>query len=182
MAILNAFVKGISRLNDLLGEVLAYLLFLMFFLLLMEVARRYLLNSPTVWANELTQMLFGAYVVLSGGYILVGGGHVNVDILYSTFTRKTRAKLDIATSALFFLFCGMLLYYGGSLAWESLTDLEHSQSAWNPPLYPVKLMIPLGALLLVLQGIAKLILDVFVLFDIEPPVKIEVASHAEESL
>ncbi|MBW1709799.1 MAG: ABC transporter substrate-binding protein, partial [Deltaproteobacteria bacterium] len=64
----------------------------------------------------------------------------------------------------------MLFVYGGSLAWDSLSRFEHSQSAWNPPLYPVKLMIPLGALLLMLQGLAKLILDFFILFDIEPPI------------
>jgi TRAP-type mannitol/chloroaromatic compound transport system permease small subunit len=54
----------------------------------------------------------------------------------------------------------MLLIYGGSLAWESLSRLEHSQSAWNPPLYPVKLMIPTGAFLLMIQGIAKLVRDI----------------------
>jgi len=64
----------------------------------------------------------------------------------------------------------MLFVYGGSLAWDSLSRFEHSQSAWNPPLYPVKLMIPLGALLLMLQGLAKLILDFFILLDIEPPI------------
>ena len=57
----------------------------------------------------------------------------------------------------------LLVYYGGSLAWESLSTLEHSQSAWNPPIYPVKLTIPLGAGLLLLQGIAKLIRDILFL-------------------
>ena len=48
----------------------------------------------------------------------------------------------------------------GSLAWESLAGLEHSHSAWDPPIYPVKLMIPLGAMLLLIQGMAKLIRDI----------------------
>ncbi len=134
----------------------------MFGLLILEVVRRYFLNSPTVWAGELTQMFFGAYVVLSGGYILASGGHVNVDILYSRLSRKTQAKLDIITSFLFFMFCVMMVYYGGSLAWESLSTFERSQSAWNPPIYPIKLMIPLGAGLLLLQGAAKLIRDILI--------------------
>jgi len=129
----------------------------------MEVIRRYLFNAPTVWANELTQMLFGAYIVLAGGYILAIEGHVNVDILYSRLSRKTQAILDIITSVLFFMFCLMMVYYGGSLAWESLSTFEHSQSAWNPPIYPVKLTIPIGAGLLLLQGIAKLIRDILFL-------------------
>ena len=156
-------LKIIDAINETAGKILSYFLFLFFGLLLMEVFLRYLFNSPTVWANELSQMLFGAYAVVCGGYILLTGGHVNVDIIYSRLGPKKRAALDIATSVLFFLFCGMLLTYGGSLAWDSLSRFEHSQSAWNPPLYPAKLAIPLAAVLLILQGLAKLIRDVLIL-------------------
>ncbi|RJR50178.1 MAG: TRAP transporter small permease subunit [Desulfobacteraceae bacterium] len=135
----------------------------MFLILLLEIFARYLFNSPSVWANELTQMLFGAYVVLSGGHLLWRGGHVGVDILYSRLAPRVKALLDVITSILFFAFCVMMVYFGGSLAWESLARLEHSQSAWNPPVYPVKLTIPIGAILLLLQGVAKLIRDILIL-------------------
>ncbi len=167
MSFLKAFLKFINAVNGRVGNLLSYFLFLFFALLFMEVILRYFFNSPTVWANELAQMFFGAYAILSGGYILRTGGHVNVDILYSRLSKKNKAALDIFTSLLFFLFCGMLLIYGGSLAWDSLSRFEHSQSAWNPPLYPAKLMIPLAALLLMLQGLAKLIRDVLILFNID---------------
>jgi TRAP-type mannitol/chloroaromatic compound transport system permease small subunit len=170
MSILKAFLKFIDTVNDKVGNLLSYFLFFFFVLLLVEVVLRYFFNSPTVWANELAQMLFGAYAILAGGYILRTGGHVNVDILYSRLSRKSRAALDIGTSFLFFLFCGMLLIYGGSLAWDSLSRFEHSQSAWNPPLYPAKLMIPLAALLLMLQGIAKFIRDILTLSNMDTDV------------
>lgn len=173
MSILRAFLKFIDAVNDRVGNLLSYFLFFFFVLLLMEVILRYFFNSPTVWANELAQMLFGAYAILAGGYILRTGGHVNVDILYSRLSRKQRAVLDIVTSSLFFLFCGMLLVYGGSLAWDSLARFEHSQSAWNPPLYPAKLMIPLAALLLMLQGLAKLIRDILILCNIDTGVTVD---------
>ena len=165
MSTLKALLNFIDAVNDWVGKVLSYFLFAFFALLLMEVILRYFFNSPTVWGNELAQMLFGTYAVVCGGYILRTGGHVNVDIIYVRFSTKTKAALDIITSVLFFLFCGMLLVYGGSLAWDSLSRFEHSQSAWNPPLYPVKLMIPLAAILLIVQGIAKLIRDFLALFD-----------------
>jgi TRAP-type mannitol/chloroaromatic compound transport system permease small subunit len=173
MSVLKAAIKFICAINRWIGEILSYFLFIIFILLFAEVLLRYLFNSPTVWTNELSQMLFGSYVILCGGYILLGGGHVNVDILFSRFSKRTKAGLDLITSILFFLFCGMLLIYGGSLAFESLGLWEHSESAWNPPIYPVKLMIPLGALLLILQGIAKFIIDVFIVFGKEPPVTFE---------
>lgn len=177
MKILNAVLTFIDNLNDWVGRLLSYGVFLMFILVLTEVVRRYFFNSPTVWGNELTQLIFGAYVILSGGHILARGGHVNVDIFYARLSPKGRALADIITSSIFFLFCGMLLYYGGSLAWESLTTFEHSQSAWNPPLYPFKLMIPLAALLLLLQGTAKLIRDIRTLATGEPSQTIESAER-----
>jgi TRAP-type mannitol/chloroaromatic compound transport system permease small subunit len=160
---LNVILNAVDTINDWVGKVLSLGVLFIFALVLIEVIRRYLLNSPTVWGNELTQLTFGVYTVLSGGYVLRWGGHVNVDILYIRFSTKGRAIVDIITFALFLIFCGMILLYGGSLAWESLARLEHSQSAWNPPLYPVKLMIPTGASLLLLQGTAKLIRDIVTL-------------------
>ena len=167
---LKTLMSVIDKVNDRVGNLLSYFLFLFFVLLLMEVILRYFFNSPTVWANELAQMLFGAYAILAGGYIMRTGGHVNVDILYSRLSRKSRAGLDIFTSLLFFLFCAMLLIYGGSLAWDSLSRFEHSQSAWNPPLYPAKLMIPLAAVLLLLQGFVKLLRDILIFLDIDTDV------------
>jgi len=163
MRFLKRFIRTIDAINDWVGRFLSYFLFAFFVLLFIEVILRYFFNSPTVWANELAQMLFGAYAILGGGYILLTGSHVNVDIVYTHFSAKTRAAVDIVTSVLFFLFCGMLLVYGGSLAWDSLSRFEHSQSAWNPPLYPAKLMIPIAAALLILQGVTKLIRDVLIL-------------------
>jgi TRAP-type mannitol/chloroaromatic compound transport system permease small subunit len=161
--VLNTILTGIDALNDWVGKVFSFGVLLMFVLVVSEVVRRYFFNAPTVWSNEFTQMIFGAYIIVSGGHILRWGGHVNVDILYSRLSSRIRAILDIITFFLFLMFVGMMLLYGGSLALESLKSLEHSQSAWNPPLYPVKLMIPIGALMLLLQGIAKFIRDILTL-------------------
>ncbi len=158
-----AVLGFIDALNDRLGKILAFLVVLMFLLVIKEVIGRYFFNAPSVWGQELTQLLFGVYVFLSGGHVLRWGGHVNVDVLYNKFNIRTRALVDIITSALFFLFCGMLLYYGGEFAWESISFWEHSVSAWGPPIWPFKLMIPVGAGLLLLQGIAKLIRDIHIL-------------------
>lgn len=169
MRALQAAMRGITRFNDWLGRWVSLLLLVIFVLLLAEVAFRYFAGAPKVWTSELTQLLFGVYVVLSGGYIMAHGGHVNVDILYSLFSPRTRAVVDVFTSLLFFVFLGALLYFGSSLAWESISFWEHSQSAWDPPIWPVKLAIPVGAALLLLQGLVKLVRDVMVAVGIEPP-------------
>lgn len=169
MHALHATMRGITRLNDWLGKSVSLLVLVIFALLIAEVIFRYFAGAPKVWTSELTQLLFGVYVVLSGGYIMAHGGHVNVDILYSRLSPRARAVIDTFTSLLFLAFVGALLYFGSALAWESLSFWEHSQSAWNPPIWPVKLAIPIGAALLLAQGLVKLLRDGMAAFGIEPP-------------
>jgi TRAP-type mannitol/chloroaromatic compound transport system permease small subunit len=165
MQAIIAVLRGITRLNDFIGRWVALLILLIFVLLIAEIGFRYILGAPMVWTGELTQMVFGVYAVLSGGYILAHGGHVNVDLIYTRFSPRTKAIIDILTSVLFFLFVGALLYFGSSLAYESMEFWERSQSAWNPPIWPVKLMIPVSAVLILLQGIVKLARDICVVLD-----------------
>lgn len=162
MKALTAFMRGVTRLNDFIGRGIALLVFVMFLFLLLEVGFRYLFNSPTVWTNELTQLLFGFYAVMSGGYIMAHRAHVNVDLLHSHLSPRSRAVVDILTSSMFFIFTLALLYFGVEMAQESIDSMETSYSAWNPPIWPVKLAIPAGTALLILQGVVKLLQDIAV--------------------
>lgn len=169
MRVLHNAMRGITRFNDRLGNWVSLLLLAIFVLLIAEVFFRYAAGAPKVWTSELTQLLFGLYAVLSGGYIMAHGGHVNVDILHSRLSPRARAVIDAFTSFLFLVFTGALLYFGSALAWESMSFWEHSQSAWDPPIWPIKLAIPVGATLLLLQGVVKLLRDIMVALGIEPP-------------
>lgn len=162
------FIKGISYVNERVGRIAALLILPIFGLLLLEVGLRYVAGSPTVWTNELSQLLFGSYALLAGGYLVLHSGHANVDILHAALSPRVRAAVDIATSVLTFIFLLAFLYFGVSMGWESLSRMETSMSAWNPPIWPVKLLIPLSALLLLLQAIAKLIDDIRIATGREP--------------
>ncbi|MBE0626075.1 MAG: TRAP transporter small permease subunit [Burkholderiales bacterium] len=180
MQVLHRAMRGITRFNDRLGTWVSLLLLAIFVLLIAEVLFRYAAGAPKVWTSELTQLLFGLYAVLSGGYIMAHGGHVNVDILHSRLAPRVRAVVDVFSSFLFLVFTGALLYFGSAMAWESISFWEHSQSAWDPPIWPVKLAIPVGAGLLLLQGIVKLLRDVMVAFGIEPPESLPGMDKIEE--
>ena len=165
--IIDKIAKFITLINTKLGTLISYLIVPIFIILMIEVILRYFFNSPTVWGNESTQLMFGSYTILSGGYILIYRGHVNVDLLYSVLSVKKKAFLDILTFPLFLLFVGMIFYFGSSFANESLSTLEHTGSAWNPPLYPFKIAVPLGALMLLLQSFVKLWEDIKILVGID---------------
>ena len=97
--------------------------------------------------------------MLGGGYVFLHEGHVRLDALYERFTPRVKAILDLITFIFFFIFCGVLIWKGWLMGWDSLMMLERTQSAFAPPLYPIKLVIPVGAGLLILQGLAKFIRD-----------------------
>lgn len=167
MRAISAFMNGVTRLNDVVGRMVAYLIVPIFAFLILEVFLRYLFNAPTVWTNELTQMLFGAYAVLSGGYILAHRGHVNVDLFHARFGPRMRAVIDIIGSLIFFIFVLAILFFGYQMAQESVSSWETSYSAWNAPIWPVKVAIPVGAALLLLQGIVKLLQDIAIALNLD---------------
>lgn len=156
---MDGFIKAIARINEKMGQMVSYLIIFLVAVILYEIFVRYLLNSPTIWAHEVSQMVYGVYVILLGGYVLQRGGHVNVEILYNRFRPRTRAIIDLFTWLLFFYFCGLLFWKGGEMAWDSFKVRETDPTTFAPPVYPIKMMIPLGALLILLQGLAKFIRD-----------------------
>ena len=167
MKALNYIRWFVTWLNDWVGRLVSYLIIPIFLMLILEVFLRYAIGRPTVWTNELAQYLFGAYVMLSGAYLLAHKGHVSVDILYSRFSIRAQAALSILTSFLFFVFVYVLATEGASIALQAVEELEHSGTAWNAPIWPFKLTIPIGAALLFLQGVSNLIENIFVLFGLD---------------
>ena len=157
------FARAVTTLNHWIARAAAWLILPMFAMLLIDVAMRYAVGRPSIWTSELTQLMFGVYGVIAGGWLLAERGHVNVDIFYGRFSVKRKALVDVCTSLLFFLFLAVLIWQGSSMAWESAMKLETSQSIWNPQVWPVKLAVPVAGVLVLLQGIIRLVSDVRVL-------------------
>jgi TRAP-type mannitol/chloroaromatic compound transport system permease small subunit len=160
-SLLGRTVTSIERINRLIGKGVSYLIIVLALAIGYDVVLRYLFNRPTVWAQEFSTMLFGTFIILGGAYTQLTGGHVNMDVLYGALSKRKKAILDVVT---FFLltvpFLGVLIWKGGDSAWRSLARLEHDSTQWGPPLYPFRIMLPLGAFLFFLQTVTKLISDI----------------------
>jgi len=157
----RSFIILVNRLNDRAGKIVSILIYPMIFVLLWEVILRYAFNRPTIWAHELSAMLYGSYFLLGGAYATRWEANINIDFIYQRFSRRTRAILDLFTWSAFYLFCGVLLWKGGIYAWDAMIHLERSNSPWEPYTWPVTLFIPLGALLMLLQGLTKTFQDFY---------------------
>ena len=150
-------LKVIDVANEKLARIGCYVLLIAMILVPYEVVMRYIFNSPTSWSMEMTQFLFCTMVALGGGWNLLTGSHVNVDIIYNRFGIRKRAIISILTSFILFTFLFFVFRQNLLAAMQSLAWRETSASGWNPPLYPIKFIIPLGVLLLLLQSIAMFV-------------------------
>ena len=154
---MRAFFRLIDGVNNGLGQVICYFVVFAMLIISFETMMRYAFNAPTKWAHEVTGLVIAAYYLLGGAYALRHAAHVNVDILHSRFPLRIRAVVDLITALLFFLFLGVVFWKGGAFAWQSLMVLETTGSPLFAPLYPVKLVLPIAASLMLLHGIATFI-------------------------
>jgi TRAP-type mannitol/chloroaromatic compound transport system permease small subunit len=164
--VMEKIMKGlrfVDSISEWTGKVVSFLIFVLAFFVGYEVIMRYGFNSPTIWVNDLSTMLFGTFIIIGGAYTLRDGGHVNMDVIYGRFSSKRRALLDLITFVILTLpFLGVMLWKGWEAAWKSLITLEHDSTQWGPPIYPFRLMLPLGAFLILFQALAKFVRDLMI--------------------
>lgn len=150
--------RAIDRFTELSAVLFAWLLVPMLVAVAWEVVARYVFDAPTVWAYETIYTLCAAMFMLGAAYALRVGAHIRTDFLWEKWSVRTRAAIDaIAYVALFFP--GMALFFvaGADSAWSSYILNERSaDTAWFPPLWPLKALVPASALLLLAQGVSEL--------------------------
>lgn len=159
---MRRLLKIIDGISEWSGKIFAYLLWPGVAVLVYEVGARHLFNAPTIWAHGMTQRIFAVYYFICGAYISLTLSHIKMDVIYNRFSLRTRAILDMIGFLFFFAFCGVLLWWGSGYAWDSLMRLEPCNTPFRAPLYPVKLMIPLGTLLIFLQELAQFWRNLFI--------------------
>ena len=152
------FLRTIDGINTVAGKIASWLVIGLMLLVCAEVFKRYILNMPTAWIFDASNMLYGSLFMLCGAYTLAQNGHVRGDFLYSSMRPRTQAALDLALYIVFFLpGIAALAYAGWEYAGDSWRINEHSNVTANgPPVYHFKAMIPIAGALLLLQGGAEI--------------------------
>ena len=107
--------------------------------------------------SELQLFFFGTIFLLGAAYTLRLDEHVRIDLLSSRWSERTQVKMDIVGYLLFLLpFAGLIVYLGLDFFLISLNSGETSGNSFLP-LWPFKLLIPVGFSFLVVQSISELI-------------------------
>ena len=155
----NGLTRALDAVTRAVGRVVAWLIIPMVASLVYEVTARYVFDAPTVWAYDMTYMLYGTFFMLGSAWTLQRGGHIRTDSFYGEWSPRTRAIVDAICYLLLFLpAMAVFLKLGAEYFWKSFQQNERIvTSPWLPIVWPFKLVMPVTALLLILQGVSELI-------------------------
>ena len=152
-------IRLLERLTGGTGVVAAWVVVPLIFATSFEVFSRYLLNAPTIWSFELGYMAMGTHFLLGAAYTLREDAHIRIDIFYNAFSAKTKAWVDAIGFLVLMLPASWWLSYAlwNYAAAAYLTGEQSGQSAWNPIIWPFRMVFFAGFALLALQGTVQLL-------------------------
>ncbi len=147
------------------GKIVQWLCVALILVLSYEVTMRYVFNAPTIWVMQTSMMIGGAIVTLGWCFAQQQRSHVRVDLFYNRLSNRGKAWIDVIGSlVLFFPFIGLLTERAFTQFLYSIKMGERmTETAWYPPVFPIKFIVFVGFFLFLLQGAAQLVRDVQVL-------------------
>jgi TRAP-type mannitol/chloroaromatic compound transport system permease small subunit len=156
---MRRYVRVAEAINYRVGRAAMYLIFLMMGILLWSsVSKTFFL--PSLWTLEMAQFAMVAYYILGGPYSIQLGSNVRMDLLYGSWTPRTKAWVDAFTVLFLMFFLGVLLYGAVSSTTYAIEYGERSPTAWRPYMWPIKLVMCVGIVLMLLQAVAELFKDI----------------------
>jgi len=113
--------------------------------------------APTLWAYDVSRMLYGAMFMLGAGYGLSKGIHIRADFLYRNWSERTQGRVDFIMYCVLY-FPGMFFLLYNSIDYTANAWIKGERAmdtAWMPLLGPVRTAIPVGVFLLLIQGLSE---------------------------
>ncbi|MDT8854197.1 TRAP transporter small permease subunit [Paracoccaceae bacterium Fryx2] len=153
------FVRLVDRLNYGVGRFAMYLLFVLMAILLWSSVSKLAFN-PSLWTLEMAQFTMVAYYILGGPYSMQMGSHVRMDLFYARFSDRKRAWWDAVTVLALIFYLGVMLWGAVDSTAYAFAYNERSPTAWRPYMWPIKVIMCVGFVLMILQALAALIRDV----------------------
>lgn len=149
---------AIDKLNELVGRTVYWLVLIAVLVSSINAVTRYAINNSSNAWLELQWYLFSAVFLLASGYTLLRNEHVRIDVFTSHLTARGRAWVDIIGTLLFLLPMALIIFkLSIPIFVDSFVHNEQSSDAGGLIRWPVKLLIPAGFALLMLQALSELI-------------------------
>ena len=150
-------ITVIDRFSLWTGRIVCWLIVPIIVAMVYEVVARKFFTAPTMWAYDISRMLYGALFMLGAGYALSKGVHIRADFIYRNWSERTQGIIDSVLYITLY-FPGLIVFLWSStdfafLAWKR-GELG-MDTAWMPHMGPIKTALPVGVLLLLIQGVSE---------------------------
>ena len=150
--------KAIDWLNEIVGRSVLWLVLVAALISAFNAIYRKIFSDSSNSLLEIQWYLFGAIFLLCAAYTLKHEGHVRIDVIYGKLSRRTQTWIDIFGTVFFLLpICVLMMWLSWPIFIDAYVHNEISSDAGGLVRWPIRLMIPVGFALLVLQGISELI-------------------------
>ena len=177
---LSGLIDGV---NERLGKATTWLVLIVVLISAGNAVMRYAINWSSNAFLEIQWYLFSAIFLLCAGYTLLKNEHVRIDIVSGHCTAKTRAWIDVVGIILFlFPMTYLFITLGWPFFMMSYSGGEMSANAGGLIRWPVKILVPIGFVFLLLQGISELIKRLAFIQDLIPDPTERGGKTAEEEL
>ncbi len=180
MKLLRGYIVAIDAFNRGIGRVMTYGIFAMMGILLWSIISKFW-DQPSLWTLEAAQFAMVGYFILGGPYALQMGSHVRMDLFYDNWSLKRKAITDAITVLCLLAYLVVLLWGAlGSTAYslgyfgsdaigffaglisgsEEPGTLERSRTIWRPYMWPIKVVLCIGIVMMLLQAVSELFKDI----------------------
>jgi TRAP-type mannitol/chloroaromatic compound transport system permease small subunit len=150
--------RAIDKLNEMIAGAVSWALLIAVIICTGNALVRYTFKMSSNSWLEIQWYLFAAVFMLAAAHTLKRDEHVRIDVVTSHFSKRTQVWIDLFGYLLFLLpVCLIVIYYGIPFARYSISTAEMSSSAGGLIVWPVKLLVPLGFVLLLLQAFSEII-------------------------
>ena len=152
--------RPIDRVSVFFGRVTMMLIVVLVCVMLYEVFVRYVIEAPTLWANELSLWLAGYVFICSGLYAMQQRSHIRIFLLYDVCPRWLQRTFDIISTTLIVMFAFFLVYGGYGEALDKMWRWETFGTAFDPPIpATIKPTVLVIVSLVAVQAVINLISD-----------------------
>ncbi len=153
-------ITWVDKINLFICHSFKYLIPIIVVVMLYEVFVRYVLFSPTLWANELSLWLAGIVYLIGGIYAMRVRSHIRIVMLYDIVSRKTQRIFDLIGVIILVIYAFAIIKGGIPDASRAFLKWEKFGTAWDPPIPAViKPLILITMILITAQAINNLIID-----------------------
>jgi TRAP-type mannitol/chloroaromatic compound transport system permease small subunit len=151
-------IRAIERLVDVVGRATSWLALAIVVLMATNVVLRYLFSYGSVWAQELEWHLLAPLILFAIAYAFLKGEHVRVDVMYTHFSERNKALVNVIAAALCLAIAVIIVILSIKYVEQSYSIGERSSDPGGlTHRWILKALIPVGFVLVALQSVAEMV-------------------------